>query len=45
MMKELQNAVLGDKTVDEACADLQATADNDYEIIPGLASRYADFLK
>ena len=45
MMKELQNAVVGTKTIDEACADLQATADNDYKIIPGVASRYADFLK
>ncbi len=45
MMKELQNAVVGTKTIDQACADLQKTADNDYKIIPGLASRYADFLK
>ncbi len=45
MMQELQLYILGEKTVDEALADLQAVADNDFEIMPGLESRYEAFLK
>jgi len=45
MMLELQLYILGEKTVDEALVDLQAKADNDFEIIPGIESRYEAFLK
>jgi glycerol-3-phosphate responsive antiterminator len=45
MMQELQLFILDEKTVEEALADLQAVADNDFEIMPGLESRYEAFLK